>query len=486
MAITYFGSASNPSDGSGLETGSAVAVVPPADMQAGDLVVVVVMLGSTSYTISNPTTGGQTWTESGYIAYSTTIRAKVYQCVFDGTWTANPEFQSSASHSITVVMHVFRPDGSGVWNTIAALSSGTYTAPSSPYDVTIDASAISAGVRGGVCIAVWASVDDNQWTLQTAGWSVLGGAQYRNDGATYDRSLAFAYKVLGPNEAATSVVSRQATNQPDAGAWIILSYYDETSPIAVTPLESTGTLLLVNRVVDPEFESTSELNCSAVAGVFIAVTLPAIVSVGGSFTAGIALVADVESEFPEFLCEVGTGPSVECTFPQFLCESQAFTNITAQTECLFPEFECDAFVGAVAECTFPELQVESDATAHVVASAECLLPEFQAEAFAFVSASADVECVFPQLQCEASAFAGQVASGECEFPEFLAEAISLTGAVVVAECLFPVLRCEASAGGPVVVDVECTIPAFICEANLMNQSRFYSQVLQFERWQTWR
>jgi len=93
---------------------SPMVVVPPAGMKAGDLVYCSGYCASGSLTTWNiSVTGGQSWawTIDRNSALPSVITA---YCVFNGIWTANPQFTASAGGVAKAVqMLVFRPAYSG-------------------------------------------------------------------------------------------------------------------------------------------------------------------------------------------------------------------------------------------------------------------------------------------------------------------------------------------------------------------------------------
>jgi hypothetical protein len=104
-AITYVGSASNPTPDSATATllTTPVAVTPPT-MQKGDLVVMIAQVRDTTTTMAISATGGQTWTSETQ-RNATAIRMRIFWCTFNGTWSANPSVAMGATNN-TVVMHV--------------------------------------------------------------------------------------------------------------------------------------------------------------------------------------------------------------------------------------------------------------------------------------------------------------------------------------------------------------------------------------------
>ena len=223
MSISYFQSASTPAD-NGTNTANPTAVAPPAGMQAGDLVLMVAQQRGTGATLTISQAGGQSWTaEAAQSQTNCTIR--LFWCRFNGTWSANPSVNFSGTTCNTVVMHVFRPSNtSSVWQVDVAQVSGNFAAPASPYTVTIPG--ITTITDGALVFAVWASTDDNTWGSLTGGWSTPGSAQYRNtQGSSGSRaSQTHAYKVMTTAGASGNVSKNQATNGPDAGAYLIIAF----------------------------------------------------------------------------------------------------------------------------------------------------------------------------------------------------------------------------------------------------------------------
>lgn len=223
-AITYFASASNPTDGNNLAA-TPVAVVPPGSMVTGDLVILVANTLTTSVTPAISATGGQTWTSQP--ANTTNSSQRIFWARYNGTWSTNPSVSFSTSVNTTVVMHVFRPtSGINTWAIDVAQTNASFAAPGGLRDVTING--ITTLTDGALVFATWISTDNNTWGLQTAGWSNAGTAQYRN-GASSDSSQSSAYKIMPAAGPSGNVVNRQTGNAPDAGNTSILAFR-EVSP----------------------------------------------------------------------------------------------------------------------------------------------------------------------------------------------------------------------------------------------------------------
>lgn len=242
MAITYFGTASTPAD-NGSDTNQAQTVTPPVSLLAGDLLVVCIDIRYTDAfsfggdSIDFTTTGGQTWYKIDYANATTLASVWVYACRFNGTLAANPVIDNGfySTFPMTCVMHVIRPSDTGKIMDIDVMpKNGTFTAGTTPFTKTI--TGITTLNPGAIVLAMWVSSDDNTWDSLTAGWTVAGSAQYRNLGGS-DSSMTFAYQIFASAGATGNVSKNQATLGGDAGATIIMSFYehDNTVPASSPP-----------------------------------------------------------------------------------------------------------------------------------------------------------------------------------------------------------------------------------------------------------
>ena len=143
--ITFLGEARMPTT---ADTGAAAAnatITPPGGMATNDYAVVYVAAKTTGITITNSTTGGQTWT-AGTDSEGNGVSFRIFHTRFNGTWSANPAFSWTNSAPYQVWMVVFR----GV-DTTTAIDAGpsiaNFAAPASPFDVTIAASTITTASR---------------------------------------------------------------------------------------------------------------------------------------------------------------------------------------------------------------------------------------------------------------------------------------------------------------------------------------------------
>lgn len=289
-AITYFASASNPADGNSLDQ-TAVAVTPPALMQAGDLVVLIGNAREAGVTMTMSATGGQTWTSQA--ANTTNTSQRIFWARYNGTWAANPSVAfPSGANGTTVVMHVFRPSSSANgWALDVAQTNAGFASPAAPRDVTIGG--ITTVTDGAVVLATWVTADNNTWQLQTAGWSNAGLAQYRN-GDGNDASQSSAYKIMPTAGASGSVTNRQLTLGGDAGNASILAF-KEVPPVAPTIVKSfspgfvatngTSTLSITLTNPNPATITGLAFNDSYPVGLVNAATPALSSSCGGTATA---------------------------------------------------------------------------------------------------------------------------------------------------------------------------------------------------------
>ncbi len=220
--ITYIASSTVPADGTNNNV-SPTTVTPPAGIQAGDLVLMFAHNRSTlaTYTVSN--TGGQVWNTEARIG-TTNLGASLFWCRFNGTWTGgNPSVAYSANSGNMVVMHVFRPTKPSLrWAIEEPRIELDYGTPTGATTIT----GRTTRVPSTVTIAAWFSIDNNSWgTLTGVGWSVLGGAQYRNGSGT-GNSSTYAYNIKSVAGATNNVSKTQTAVQFDAGTTMLITFYE--------------------------------------------------------------------------------------------------------------------------------------------------------------------------------------------------------------------------------------------------------------------
>lgn len=220
---TYFGYALGMTDSADQAGPGPITITPPSNMKSGDLVVVSGVYRGNNTPISVTNAGGQAWDSLTYLA-QTLNSMRAFWCKFNGTWSTNPTFGiSSGTNALTVFMHVFRPADTSAHSWAIDSSRGsTYSAPSTPFDVTING--VTASVDSTVVYAVITSSDDNSWLCQTGGWTngqPYSGLQNINGS---DNSMHCAYKFQQTKGATGSVVERQTNRGGDPGAHYIIVF----------------------------------------------------------------------------------------------------------------------------------------------------------------------------------------------------------------------------------------------------------------------
>lgn len=195
-------------------------ITPPFGIESGDLVLMIGQQRAASVTLAVSNAGGQTWTTEAAIS-TTNQTARLFWCVFNGTWSANPSVDFSATTCNSVQMHVFRPTAADyIWAVnvaqveldIAAAATQTITGQT------------TTGSDTTITIAGWFTADDNTWgTLSGTDWNVLGDAQYRNTSGT-DQSANYAYKIQTSAAATGNVSKTQLTNGNDAATTFIITF----------------------------------------------------------------------------------------------------------------------------------------------------------------------------------------------------------------------------------------------------------------------
>ncbi len=211
---THFPTVENADQGAGP---GPRAIVPPASLQLGDLVVIVAAYQGTA-TLTLTETGGQIWTsETNTQANGQTVR--VFWSQFNGVWTANPAVSNTTGTSPLTVYSMAFDMAPGLYPEIdvpfgsGSHSGGTVTVPS-----------FTTNTTGVLALAGWISGDNNSWSAPTAGWSTPGGqAQWRNSNGS-DSSVAFAYRLLGPAGPSGTIVRTQSASGPDTGIYFRLGF----------------------------------------------------------------------------------------------------------------------------------------------------------------------------------------------------------------------------------------------------------------------
>lgn len=218
---TFFGSSSNPSDPGSVSGGGTNAVTPPSSMVSGDLVIMFGHYRGNDGAINIEETGGQVWNVRSALAEAASS-FRIAWCEFNGTWSANPAMTNSGTaNGFTASMHVFRPgNAAGGWDIDVAEAHSTYSTP--PGTCLVTNASVTTLSANTVVFAVFASIDDNTWALNTAGWS-QSIAQVRNS-AGADSSGSFAYKVFPSAGNSGEIESQQTALGCDAGRVLTIAF----------------------------------------------------------------------------------------------------------------------------------------------------------------------------------------------------------------------------------------------------------------------
>jgi hypothetical protein len=196
-AQTFFGISSSPVDNGAQGGNGAISIVPPAAMQAGDLVVVYAHYRSTGGSFSINSAAGQTW-NAGTTNNGASQTYFITWCVFNGTWSGNPAVAHSGNNStvpLTAVMYVYRPSTSNSrW--IVNVSQVNSTANSATQSIT----GVTTTLPKTVTMAFWSSDAPHTWgSLTGAGWVKptfpASAAQVRNTTGS-DISHTAAYEIM--------------------------------------------------------------------------------------------------------------------------------------------------------------------------------------------------------------------------------------------------------------------------------------------------
>jgi hypothetical protein len=217
--IRYIGSAATPADSSGaVGVADPTAVTPPGDLESGDLVLMIGHQRATAATLAVSATGGQSWTSETAIG-TTLVTARVFWCIYNGTWSADPSVDFSATTCNSVQMHAFRPpSGTGFSLNVAQVELDTAGSPATITGQT------TTGTNPTLTVAGWFTADDNTWgAISGTGWVELGFAQYRNTSGS-DQSSAYAWFSSPTGGATGNVTQTQLANGPDAGSTFIISF----------------------------------------------------------------------------------------------------------------------------------------------------------------------------------------------------------------------------------------------------------------------
>ncbi|HYH14575.1 MAG TPA: hypothetical protein VD794_05120, partial [Flavisolibacter sp.] len=219
---TFIGVSSTPADNA-AQAGPTATIVPPGNMQTGDLVVVYAQYrsGNTDPTLSIAATGGQSWVSETVDNGLANQTIRIFWCRFNGTWTApNPSVQvSTGTAALSASMYVYRPTSpSNFWAIHAGPAHSTTSTTTNTitpgYNTTVD---------NTVTMAFWANTSNTptawtgpngttDWKKPTLTTPPPAQYQFRNTlGTTNRQSHTAAYNIQADAAALEAVSQVQAT-----------------------------------------------------------------------------------------------------------------------------------------------------------------------------------------------------------------------------------------------------------------------------------
>jgi hypothetical protein len=216
----------------GSNATATITLTPPSTMQKGDLCVVFCE-SRVSATWSIGVTGGQTWTSETAFQGSSNPFCRVFWCTFNGTWSANPRFDSTSSTCTSAVMQVIQSSTqSDRWEQDIGQATTQFAAPGSPFTVTRNG--VTTIADCAVALAAWFSADDNSWgSISGTGWELLNNSY--NNLAQQDQSMAIANYTASAPGATGNVSLNEDLNGGDAGVSFIMAWKDMAQSLIFDP-----------------------------------------------------------------------------------------------------------------------------------------------------------------------------------------------------------------------------------------------------------
>jgi trimeric autotransporter adhesin len=230
---TFFGVSNAPSDNV-AQPGATVTLVPPALMQAGDLVIVYGQHRGNGATLSIGTTGGQIWNSGAMYTPGGTIQTIfISWCRYNGIWAANPTVTGgNVGTALTAVMYVFRPSNS---NSTWAVHLAQANANGNGLIQSI--TGVTTTVPRTVSMAFWSNNAQNTW--------VSSGAAPINVGWTFPVFAVAANQIRNTQGGGGSGQSHKSAYNIQANA-ATLNNVQQTQSANITTLRSTMTWHEIN------------------------------------------------------------------------------------------------------------------------------------------------------------------------------------------------------------------------------------------------
>ena len=268
MAISLFAAGSVPVDNS-AQAGNLVSFTPPAGMQKGDVIQVIVLNHFTGFqpswddfiwtktSIAPPkASGGQVWhmlSDGSLTADSATpanvlVAYRMFLARFNGSWEGDPGFDATLVTSMSIIYRVWRTDNPLKYLDYDVMAEGNelrFAAGLSP-----SLAGITTLTDSAVAYAMWLVPATNTWSGLTAGWTYCGPTnQFRNTQASNPMSMSDAYMIVGNKGATGAVVNTQSASTAGCSCMLALREVDVLATLQIP---------VVNLLMDVDGGATAE------------------------------------------------------------------------------------------------------------------------------------------------------------------------------------------------------------------------------------
>jgi hypothetical protein len=209
-----------------------VTVTLPAHA-TGDLLLLFAYQRASATALTVTTATG--WTSIASVANASNGSMRAWYKKAASSSETNPVITGLTTANLSMIGYAATLTGADADNPIdTAGTSGTFAAPTTPFDVT--QTAISTTNNNAAAFFMWGSLDNNGWDCQTATWTELAGAVGSISGDTAlgtDAGTGLVYKVIATAGTTGSVVSRQTLVGGDAGAYLRFAIKEAAAPTPV-------------------------------------------------------------------------------------------------------------------------------------------------------------------------------------------------------------------------------------------------------------
>lgn len=230
-APVYKGYALGHADSADVAGPTAQTLSPPdsANNKKGALCVIVGTYRG-SVTLSLSATGGQSWNSLTQQVYGTTATRRIFWCIFNGTWSAQPALtNTTGTAALSSEMFTWYPcDTTHDWHVDVAQVTSDSAAPANPYNMIVPS--ITTVHDKAVVFALWNSTDDNSFSLSTAGWTAIGPPSGFQNINGSDQCLLAAYKIQEAHGATGTAIVQQTNRGGDPFQRAVVAFYDTIVP----------------------------------------------------------------------------------------------------------------------------------------------------------------------------------------------------------------------------------------------------------------